>query len=680
MTWLNIWDPIYINRSNRPILLDNEYIEYIRDNIGLYQGKSKIVNRQNGRIYLTNKRLIYFDNKNQQLSLSLDLTWINSIELIDGFLTSLPKIKLYLNQSRELVPAAIATFTWVCKICSFKNKYDDSDDDLKCQSCGIKPSKSIIDEINQKRKNATNNILDSNIPSSVDNSLNQCSTCTFINHPSMKTCEICGNNLQNSNSNKSSSPTHPLPNIVLENNQEVYSSDIPYIKLSFRKGGETKFHQFLTKILDTIKWDNLQKFGKINQNAIKLNQQDQLTNKKSLPGGGIRNLEILSENQRKLNEHILSNSLNDLENLMFKYKDLIKLTENFMNSNKITQKSIPPLNISKKSSLYLSELARHISEYTLNLFTSSSSMITSQDLFAEYNRYLINCQGFGIELITSQEFLLAINLFSSLNLPIVLKKYENSGLLVLTHSNVNSYQTYILNFLNQNYNQYIYNKFKREMTENSESFDYFRGNTISEISDHFNWAYNITIEEIEKCVSNGSIIIDHHISGTFYFLNIFNSENYHVDENEIKQKVENDLRSEIEKGIELESSVDQDILRETTNQSGSKLSDETRDIDTENGASIVEDIYVEPKHEGAQDPEHNVTSLVEQPIEPKSNPCDQTEVSLLEQRLHYGISLDQVTLNETAFPDTQTKEAFNEDTSDERNQNAARYQTNPQAY
>ena len=63
-----------------------------------------------------------------------------------------------------------------------------------------------------------------------------------------------------------------------------------------------------------------------------------------------------------------------------------------------------------------------------------------------------------------------------------------------------------------------------------KEFNFFKGNTISEISDKFNWSYNITIEEIDKCIEAGSVVIDQNISGTFYFINKFNEEENDDDE------------------------------------------------------------------------------------------------------------------------------------------------------
>ena len=116
---------------------------------------------------------------------------------------------------------------------------------------------------------------------------------------------------------------------------------------------------------------------------------------KKTGGAGIHALEQLGELQRKQNEIILSSSLDDLEQLMFKYQDLIKLSTSFNKLVKqqpasITKPVIPALNIKKTSSLYHQELSRHISEFAINYrLTQKTSMVSSQDLFAEYNRFLI---------------------------------------------------------------------------------------------------------------------------------------------------------------------------------------------------------------------------------------------------------------------------------------------------
>ena len=531
---------MYVNRSNRPILLDEEYTVFIRDKIGLYQGKSKIVNRQDGRIYLTNIRLIYIDNEVQTNSMAIDLDYVSFSEMVERFLRSSPKVKLFLKHPTPATttPAAKSA-SWVCKICSFKNSVVQPVDLQNlplCQSCGIRASPAVIQQA-----------LDSSSESNDSSSSTNCPTCTFINHPSMKNCEICGTQLTvlKKLASKNTAIPPPTLDIPLEG-EETYSFLSPYIKVSFRKGGELKFHQALSQILDDIKWKNLNDSGGVNVNAVKLPTSQPKEHSGIAAGGGIRGLEQIGEHQRKLNESILANSLNDLEQLMFKFQDLVHLTK-AVNTRVIPEAKqvVPPLQIERSSPLYLPELARNLSEYTTTIFKSPSSMITSQDLFASYNRYLVTTQGFGAALITPQDFNQALALLLQLNLPIAMHKYETSGLVVLSPKQTNhkSYEKFIVEFLQAQYRQYKYDNLKGKVTGNTQ-VGQFRGSTITEICDNFNWAYDITIEEIQRCVDLGTITIDNHISGTFYYLNIFTTNYYDVNEREILLRVKHDLAAE----------------------------------------------------------------------------------------------------------------------------------------
>ena len=82
--------------------------------------------------------------------------------------------------------------------------------------------------------------------------------------------------------------------------------------------------------MDDIKWQILEEKGGINKNAVKLVDNSSTVNNNNTAsgggGGGIHALERLGELQRKQNEMILTTSLDDLEQLMFKYQDLIKLS------------------------------------------------------------------------------------------------------------------------------------------------------------------------------------------------------------------------------------------------------------------------------------------------------------------------------------------------------------------
>ena len=97
-----------------------------------------------------------------------------------------------------------------------------------------------------------------------------CPACTFLNHPSLKECEICGTTLQTSGSSgsgvagtsdslqvhfasKSAPSSRPA-------SPEIADSDLlddreRYIRLSFRKGGDKSFYAALKTALQQKGWE-----------------------------------------------------------------------------------------------------------------------------------------------------------------------------------------------------------------------------------------------------------------------------------------------------------------------------------------------------------------------------------------------------------------------------------------
>ncbi|KAI5954069.1 VPS36 [Candida margitis] len=574
MSWLKVWQAIKVNRSDRPILEEGEFNVYIKDNVGLYQGKQKILLRQNGRLYLTNKRVIYFDNNEVKNSIAINIEQFTSGELIDRFLRSSPKVKLYLkvetqkNTNKSKLKSS-SGFDWVCKICSFKNhvsgEIDAEMEAPKCIACGV-PNMNFIQDLQTKSDRASSEsaiVAPLTVASSGQSSglveaspspanstpepvsstnqvpAGQCPTCTFINHKSLKFCEMCGTELASS----TFEINQALQDISIESNPlnlhlegaEQYTNNQPYIKISFRKGGESQFFQEVATLIDEIKWENLRIKGGINQNSKKLE-----TKKKQVRpnGAGIHALEVFGEQQRKNNEMILSSSLDDLEQLMFKFEDLIKLSSSFKrllaSKGNNVYNSIPPLNISRTSKLYHSELSRHMSEYlTSFVLTKKSSMITLPDLFAEYNRFLVKCSGFGTELIDVADFKRSIDLFEILNLPVVSNKYEKTGVVVIRPKiHADSYCEFIIEFLKRQEHKYKKNVIRAELIDDDDDDDGGEndvlnhergcyGATVSEISHALNWSYSVTMEELDKSIDSGQAVLDQNISGTFYYVNKF---------------------------------------------------------------------------------------------------------------------------------------------------------------
>lgn len=88
-----------------------------------------------------------------------------------------------------------------------------------------------------------------------------------------------------------------------------------------------------------------------------------------------------------------------------------------------------------------------------------------------------------------------------------------------------------------------------------EKYKFFKGNTIPEICDELGWSYGITIEEIEKCMESGSIVIDQNILGTFYFINHF------VDDPSRDTEATEELVNRIKQEVLLEQKDITDNLR-----------------------------------------------------------------------------------------------------------------------
>lgn len=561
MSHLYIWHSVPINKSSRPILFENEYSIYVKDGVGIYQGKLKIVNHQNGRVYLTNKRVIYIDSNDGSHAIAVSLKDVARAEYVERFLRSSPKVKVYLKIEDESTPVAGSstnspqdllaslpldkTVDWICVICSFNNHISTKTDlDVnfpRCISCGIPPSRSQIEQV---IKNAYSQQKAPPEPQPSENT-DQCPKCTFINHPSMRYCELCGTELPAAKLALSRKiqdlENHSTPNLWEQNplglileEKEEYTNGRPYIKISFRKGGDLGFYEHIVEQIEKMKWEMLENRGGISGDATRIQKKEESGPK--VKTGGIHSLERIGKLQRKQNEIILTQSLEDLEQLMFKAQDLIKLSSSFgslvKRQKNVPTATIPPLVIGRSSSLFHQELARHISEYLLNSeLTKVTSMITIPDLFASYNRFRILNQGFGTELITTQELNKSLEFLDKLQLPIKVTTFQ-SGLQVVTqrsHELQEDLHVKIMEYLVQEENDFKYQKYLSEFLANNDDYTrdkyrVFHGNTAAEIAEHFGWSHSVCLEEMDRCMDEQLVVFDKHILGTFYFVNQFDEK------------------------------------------------------------------------------------------------------------------------------------------------------------
>jgi ESCRT-II complex subunit VPS36 len=65
----------------RPLLLPDEILLFVQDAVGLYEGKYKIQNYQNGHAYLTSHRVCYVAAEDpRKYSVAIDLKEIDRVE------------------------------------------------------------------------------------------------------------------------------------------------------------------------------------------------------------------------------------------------------------------------------------------------------------------------------------------------------------------------------------------------------------------------------------------------------------------------------------------------------------------------------------------------------------------------------------------------------------------------
>lgn len=563
------WTDVLVNKSNRPILVGDESIVFVQNNVGLYQGKAKIPDRQDGRVYLTNRRIVYLDNKDHAKSLGLPLEHILRAAAVERFLRSSPKVKVFLRPDREPENAqhepsfAKPTKHWLCRICSYSNPTSaaDTDDFVKCAACGIKSRLSEVKTSNSKIEESPDTTGYGNAVSPAQLKRGRCLVCTFINHPMLRFCEICGTELPAQSEDPQQLEENKKSSHELGIEKEEYTDAEPYVKFSFRQGGNAAFYLHLQSMLEDQKWHRLQQTGAINENGRLLVEEAAPDDAAPSKFFGIHGLERRGERQRQENELIINSSLLDFEQLMFKYQDLLHVSE------ALVQSSLPELETASqnvnvptvatncvKSEPQLQEIARQISEYLINFKLSKlSSIITVQDLYSSYNRHLVLSAGYGTPLLGPAGFSKAISLMNDMNLPVILREYGKSGLIVLSHRETTEQasQDNILKFMRALELEFFEMKFSIEITGLRDAqlilqFHHYSGCSASQVAENLGWSYNIAAEEISSCVEAGRVVIDQSLSGKFYFVS-FMEEDYALSLealDEIRAQVEHKLKKE----------------------------------------------------------------------------------------------------------------------------------------
>ncbi|KAF9267834.1 hypothetical protein L218DRAFT_977819 [Marasmius fiardii PR-910] len=259
------------------LLFQDEELLTSQDGVGLYIGNDKIPDRQSGITHLSSHRLFYIDSAHPtRLSFSLNLSLVKKTEYYAGLFTSSSKASLYLSSESSKNPAP-----WTCSVCGYRNPPGFS---AACGLCGV-PAPTSVQKPEPKLKSTSNNA---------------CPTCTFINHPSLTTCEMCDTPLK-------------------RERDELPTTSSLLLKLSFRRGGDKAFYSDLKRALMGKAWESI---------TTAYPESLQASSGVGLgASSGISHILSLAQSTQTNSKTSLSLALQDLEALMVKAKHMVNLAD-----------------------------------------------------------------------------------------------------------------------------------------------------------------------------------------------------------------------------------------------------------------------------------------------------------------------------------------------------------------
>ncbi|KIH88834.1 ESCRT-II complex subunit VPS36 [Sporothrix brasiliensis 5110] len=627
----------------RPLYLPDEDLLFVQDNVGLYEGKYKILNQQNGQVYLTSHRICYVDKEDpRRYSAAVELKDIERFEFYVGFpharsasgVGSSPARSSTAsplgggNGSARRGPPPAAAATWVCPICSFSNPVPSNFDPESlnahtqmppCLACGIPPTlthvlKAVIanaanrPQVSGSSSSNGNGVtqtlpsrprpLSQPDPSSLEAASSigdtttaaavqtgapdpdasfQCPRCTFLNHPSLMACEMCGAPLVSRDLPAELTQTHQLrtesPGPVVAASfspaSQTGTDAAESIKLSFRGGGEKMFYERMKGSIAQRKWllhnappiPSLSGRG-ASQDAPGSSSGNGLNRSSSLSGtgldeprprivktAGIAGLEKRGVDMRKKNEIVIGGAFEDLEALMASAKQIVALAEQLARQTGtstagsssssdamlLAESASSQLGLvttkdivggggsSGRESLYLSELARNLAEFLTDdargVLRKAGGIMSLVDLWAMFNR----ARG-GVELVSPMDLVKAARLWESLRLPVRLRTFKRSGVLVVQSSDRTDEATVraLLGWLRD-----IRAVPPEERGEPSVPWDwqaFGRGVSAQETAERFGWSIGVAEEELEMAEERGALCREEGIAGLRFWENMITAE------------------------------------------------------------------------------------------------------------------------------------------------------------
>jgi ESCRT-II complex subunit VPS36 len=213
----------------------------------------------------------------------MDLSCVTQTEYYAGLFKSSPKVTLHVASETPLSgqgaqdaaqDAHDASESWECQVCSYRNPPGLSPAAARiCALCGVPrsavPSQATTHLTPPHHQHLSSSLPSTPIPSGPsptlpsdepgamgpDSSIS-CPACTFLNHPSLHACEMCGSSLPRRSARTAarSAPTSrpASPDVSEDEDDEPRAM---FIKLSFRKGGDKAFYAVLKRSLKAKGWE-----------------------------------------------------------------------------------------------------------------------------------------------------------------------------------------------------------------------------------------------------------------------------------------------------------------------------------------------------------------------------------------------------------------------------------------
>jgi ESCRT-II complex subunit VPS36 len=460
--------------------------------------------------------------------------------------------------------------TWICPICSFPNPVPSNFDPAMatastqlppCLACGIKPPfttvlKAAITAAASREGTQVNPAThEPGQPGGNDDTVahksstsTPCPRCTFVNHPYLLECEICGAPLasavargasaENSYRSESPAPVFGQGNIANTETFEV-------VKLSFRGGGEKTFYERLKGALVQRKWllydappvpqqpsqSSATPDFTITSAAVAANSSTPAQPRS--PAVGIAGLEQRGLEARRNNEVVIGSSFEDLEALMASAKRIVNLAETLAResgmagdetsaaTSAVLSESAAALGMittkdmlgSGAENLYHSELSRNLAEYLTDdrkgILQKEGGIMSLIDLWAIFNR-----SRNGVELVSPSDFQKAAELWEKLKLPVRLRRFK-SGLLVVQRYDWSDEKTI------RQLQEWMA-ELRQIPPADPVPWDwrqFGRSVTAQEAAQRFKWSVGVAAEELEMAEDKGVLCREEGIEGLRFWSN-----------------------------------------------------------------------------------------------------------------------------------------------------------------